>query len=407
MKKTFLSTMAFALCVGAVITSCSKDEVEPAGMQGNNNSTTEVGPSQQQQATGIPSDELAAQSMPGEISGLTDENSNTAMSNPSYYFTDENGYTVLNFDMTGIQSGSSAWLNLQGTAAGEKQNVWVTIDGTPKGIDVYNTSEGQGSRKMLADVVFLVDDSGSMYEEADAIARDIVAWSKALTQSGLDVQFGCVGYGDNYPAIDGAVNITTSDKLSDFLNRDGSYGTYRTQGYAGDDATALKEAVVNYNHQGWDECGMAALRFAKDQFKYRPGSNRVYINFTDEPNQPSGDANYSVEKLKDANFWTSANGTIHSVFSEDTTYGYWSELYSERPWLMSDYTGGTKIFTDASFQSVTLESLPVSGALQNSYKIRISNVNALKDGKPHEVKIIVYANSGAIIAVKTLYVVFA
>ena len=28
--------------------------------------------------------------------------------------------------------------------------------------------------------------------------------------------------------------------------------------------------------------------------------------------------------------------TVHTVFSEDTTYGYWQDLYNERPWKMSE-----------------------------------------------------------------------
>lgn len=399
MKKTVLSMMALAFCAGTVLTSCEGNEVEPTDLTKGSGVDNPVF-----EATGIPSDDIADQTTPDVVRDLDDDDSNTPIPNPSTNLVVENGYVTLNIDMTGIKAKNNTWLVLAGTGTGSNQNVWVTVDGKAKGVDVYNTSEGQGSRKMLADVVFLVDDSGSMSEEADAIARDIISWSNTLANSGLDVRFGCVGYGDGSPAIDGAINVTTSEELSNFLNR--STGTYRTNGYAGDDADALRAAVSSYNHTGYNECGMAALRFANDQFKYRDGSNRVYINFTDEPNQPSNDPDYSVEKLKDANFWTAAHGTIHSVFSADTTFTV-TPLYKERPWLMADYTGGTKIFTDRYFTNVTLDSLPVSGALQNSYKLRITNLDEFKDGKPHEVKIIVYADNGDIIAVKTIYVIFS
>lgn len=58
----------------------------------------------------------------------------------------------------------------------------------------YNNSDNEENRVLAADVVFLVDNSGSMGEEANAIARDIIDWAEKLAASSLDVRFGCVGY---------------------------------------------------------------------------------------------------------------------------------------------------------------------------------------------------------------------
>jgi hypothetical protein len=119
-----------------------------------------------------------------------------------------------------------------------------------------------------------------MDEEAEAIARDITAWAEKLSQS-LDICFGCVGYDGN---LTGAMNITTVEKLKEYL--DYGYGTNRTYHFGGDDAEALAAKAPDYNNS-WNECGVAALHFADDNFNFRPGANRIYVNFTDEPNQPN------------------------------------------------------------------------------------------------------------------------
>ena len=92
----------------------------------------------------------------------------------------ENGVAIASINMTGVwDATNNAWLNLAGTGGsnGRIQNVWVDVDDTPKGIDVYNTADGDGSRTVLADLVFLVDKSGSMSEEANGLAAQIKDWS--------------------------------------------------------------------------------------------------------------------------------------------------------------------------------------------------------------------------------------
>ena len=70
-------------------------------------------------------------------------------------------------------------------------NLFVTEDTTLQGIKL--TSAGSGAT-LMADVVFVVDNTGSMGEEADSIANKIIAFSNFLAASGLNVRVGCVGY---------------------------------------------------------------------------------------------------------------------------------------------------------------------------------------------------------------------
>ena len=74
--------------------------------------------------------------------------------------------------------------------------------------------------------------------------------------------------------------------------------------------------------------------------------------------------------------------------------------------MLSDYTGGTTIFTNASFTGVSLSSLPITGALQNSYIIRFTNVENLFDGQPHKVKITILSPNGTVRAEKEYVISF-
>lgn len=320
----------------------------------------------------------------------------------------EDGVYVASINMTGVWNEDAAeWLKLYGTA-NDDQNVWVSVDGNSKGINVYNTADGEGSRIVAADLVFLVDHSGSMGEEADGLANQVIAWSQKLAQSGLDIRFGCVGYGTGYlsnTSIGGALNLTTADALKAYLDR--YQGTQRTVGFAGTDATTLQSKATSgsYNNGStYNECGMVALRFADDNFSFRNGSNRIYVNFTDEPNQPGGKQAWSVEVLK-TEVWSTLKGTIHTVWSASYSYE-WTTLYQEDPKLMSTYTGGTTMDVNPNFTNATLDDLPVTGAMQNSYIIRFTNINDYMDGKPHVVKVTVVSKDGKVQAEKEFVVVF-
>lgn len=316
----------------------------------------------------------------------------TTIPNIQYTVVEEDGSAVVRIDMTGIQgSGAGDWMYLLGTNE-PGQNVWVEVDGTPKGIKVYNTSDNAGERVLPVDLVFLVDNSGSMSEEADAIARDITSWAQNLAKSSLDIRFGCVGYDG---AITGESDLNRYEVLAEYLNRNS--GVSRTIGF---NNPAMSQYAEAYRTGGGssNECGMAALRFASDRFAWRNSANRIFVNFTDEPNQPNGITKFSVESLKTD--WSTKNGTIHTVFSDGTEY---SQEYN---YLMSRYTGGTVINTNPSFSGVSLNSLPVTGALQNSYVIRFSNIEDLIDGQPHQITITILSADGSIRAVRTFTVIF-
>lgn len=380
MKKFFQFSFAL-LCAALTFTSCLSDGDDTIVLEDGN-------------STGIPSDDLADDNP-------TITSTTTYVPNPSYTVEPFGDDAIVILDMTGIQDVTTYdWIRLIGTGKGG-QNIWVSVDGKPKGITVINNSDDNANKKKVADLVFLVDNSGSMSEEADAIARDIISWSQNLEASNLDIRFGCVGYSEDGD-INGAINLTDASNLSTYLDR--STGTNRTVGFSGTGYTTLSNAASRYYVD--EECGGMALRYADANISFRSGSNRVYVNFTDEPNQPDGMSQYSTEYFNSQSNWGAGQGTVHTVFSADTTRLSWKTLYRERPWRISQYTGGTIIVAPSDFSGVTLEKLPVTGAMQNSYIIRFTNVKEFMDGQRHKVKITILSADGNTRAEKIFYIIF-
>lgn len=310
---------------------------------------------------------------------------------------EENDETVLSMDMAGLRYRSTLeWLRLYGTND-PRQNVWVEIDGVPKAIKVQNTVPEGDVSTVPVDLVFLVDNASSMKEESDAMVAAITDWTSRLKAGSLDVMFGCVGYDGG---ITGAINLTSWDGLDEYLHRPSYTGSNSTFGFAGSEAeiNAFRNNLPKYDTGEGNTCGMAALRFATDLFGFRSGSNRIYVNFTDQPNRPAGHKDFSVESLRTD--WSVADGVIHTVFSGK------SDTAPEPNYLMSDYTDGTVMNVDETFAGVNLADLPVSGALENSYMIRLTNIGKYIDGKPHDVHVTVISADKAILAERTYNVVF-
>lgn len=456
-----MKTMAFAAIVAASVNTCSGIDGgyswdRPGGGESGGNSGGGIWSSGYTAYTivvpGIPSQQQINKNPTPELA----DDGNITIPNFEYSFQSVEGHEVINLTMAGIKDIDGNWLKLTGTAT-DGQNIWVNIDGEPKAISLYNVLDGEATyqenkctcefipelgsdpedpAKPMVDIVFLVDNSESMGEEADAIARDLAVWANKLSQT-LDVRFGCVGYMGSGTtvfvngsptgqiiengAITGAIDLTTADKLGEYLNR--ATGVDRTEGFAGGMAADTKYSTVG-------ECGVAALRYAHDKFSFRTDANRIYINVTDEPTQFSDKANFSSE-------WVKAHkdevGTVYTIFSGPTvgegdarqsslnsadysqdpytTHVNWTNYY-ERPELLSEITGGSVQYASYDWSGgndglpeVKLDdtvSTEVTGALLNMHVISFVNEDPdLRDGKAHTVTIIIQSTDGLSYGQKT------
>lgn len=64
------------------------------------------------------------------------------------------------------------------------------------------------------------------------------------------------------------------------------------------------------------------------------------------------------------------------------------------------------MYVSSDFSGVSLDTLPVTDAMQNSYVIRFTNIDDMMDGMTHTVKITVKTADGTVRAEKTFYIVF-
>ncbi|MGM9687723.1 MAG: PL29 family lyase N-terminal domain-containing protein [Alloprevotella sp.] len=326
--------------------------------------------------------------------GIYDPNTNIPYPGGVILPPDDFGNIIYSMTLSGISDVNGDWLRLYGTDD-VNQNIWIDIDGSPKGILVINLEDNVS--RVKNDIIFSVDNSGSMSEEADALARDILDLSTYLEDNGLDVRFSVVGYDGR---LTGARNFCTASELSSYLNANGT-GVNRTFHFGGSDASSLSSAASAYNN-GYNECGAAAIQYANANFNFRNGSNRIYINFTDEPNQPNGKSAWSVNFFNSEQNWPAQYGTIHSVYSDTNTQYVQTEGYREYPWRMSEYTGGTKMFTSSSFTGVSLKDIPVMDAITHSYTIKFIIPLSYLDGQPHTVVIKVVTPDGTTRGILTL-----
>lgn len=237
------------------------------------------------------------------------------------------------------------------------QNIFVAEDNVLKGMKISPAGTG-GS--LLADVVFTVDNSGSMGQEADSVAVKIIAFVDFLQSRGLDLRVGVVGYDGE---VTGAVNLTTGPLLSAYLTRAGRTGTSRTMGFSGGDSARFATIANTFASGVGGENGIVGIWFADSLFAWRGTAQRVYVNFTDEPTQPNNLVYWSTEGL--CARWTPAKGTIHTVYSADTLRT-WTRLTAERPWALSQCAGGTAKFIPTNAAGLDLTTLPVTGALASS-----------------------------------------
>ncbi|NNG26671.1 MAG: VWA domain-containing protein, partial [Ignavibacteriaceae bacterium] len=229
----------------------------------------------------------------------------------------------------------------------QNSNIFVDEDGKVMGLKVTKVSSGN---ILKADIVFVVDNSGSMGQESDSVAASIIEFANFLQASGLDAKFGIVGYSSG---IRGAINFTDAQSISAYLNRNS--GTSRTRGFAGTDSASLDTRASTFGSTP-GENGVLAAIFADSVFNWRSDAQRVFINFTDEPTQSDG------------SMWNNAMGcnllggkaTVHTVFSQDSTYWNWTST-DERPWYLSLCSGGTNMFIPTNAAGLDLKNLPVAG----------------------------------------------
>lgn len=328
---------------------------------------------------------------------------------------ESNGEMIAELYMPGLNcpGDDDRWLYLVGTGGknGMEQNVWVSVDGTPKGCVALNNANGEVKKPIPFDFVFLVDNSGNMNVVGDIIARDFTSWATELKGYNLDVKYGSVGYGrlENAGAevgVNGAKDVCDNTDFNSYLARENRTGVMRTKGYLGTESALKTISAEKYSNCS-GVCPVEALKFADEALSFRRSACRVYLNFLDEANQPSGNFLWSVESVKDAHVWRAYQGTVHTVYNGLRNFLEESLTY-EYPWKLSTYTGGTsELDFDRTMGNVYLNQLAVTKVMRFSYVLRFRVLQSYMDDKAHDVRITVRSANGEVLADKNFYVTFS
>lgn len=137
------------------------------------------------------------------------------------------------------------------------------------------TPPGQGINRRLADIVFVVDNSGSMGFEQDDVVQNIEDFVDELRSRGVNSALGLTRYGQG----------ATGD-----LGQTSGGPIFENQGNLTTDDQFFKNNILARNiTSGGTEPGYFATEQSVDNFTFRSGADKVFVVATDEtPAQRTG-----------------------------------------------------------------------------------------------------------------------
>lgn len=229
------------------------------------------------------------------------------------------------------------------------ENFIVLEDGVvQEDVDVIAPSEGDGTR--LADIVFIMDNSGSLGEEQQAVEDNIVDFIGQLQDEGIDAAFGLTRYGaqqnDGSPVLEEAGSVTTDSEY--FVNN------------------VLPRNVLDGSY----EPGYLAIRDSANGFSFRPGTQPVFIIITDEtPNQ-------GLATVSDAQAALETIGATLFAVTMQSLYGDFEPLVDDPSEQLNNINGSFDIILNA-----------IVDDLSSTYRVNYLTSNDTMDQTLREVEI--------------------
>jgi lysophospholipase L1-like esterase len=211
----------------------------------------------------------------------------------------------------------------------------------------------------LADIVFLIDDSGSMDNEIADVRRNVSAFAQTLGGSGVDFRLGLVRFG-------------TSGGPNPYVYNDGNLTA---------DVNQFISFVDTLTASGSYEPGFQALRMAVASFNFRPGAQKVFLLITDED---SDDRN----KQATIDLLLANSVTVHTAVdcNAGTSRADYCDASSVR-----GATGGLQFAIAGPYNQV-LDAISIRTA--STYVVRYRSSNPLFDGARRNVQCSVTTPAG-------------
>lgn len=151
-------------------------------------------------------------------------------------------------------------------------NLLLFEDGKAQGFAMIKETEA----RIGADIVFLVDVTGSMYSEIQGVKNSMTAFLNDLAAAGIDVKVGIVPYGDYVPA---------DPDTTDEIGFDPPYLGLVDPTTA---ASYTQDLDIGWGADG-PENAYGAIMFAWNNMSWRPRSQRIFIMLTDAFSHYTGD----------------------------------------------------------------------------------------------------------------------
>jgi hypothetical protein len=136
----------------------------------------------------------------------------------------------------------------------------------------------QGNSRIV-DILFVIDVSRSMVNEAEAVKKTVSAFGDKFEQNRIDFRIALLPYGGNF-------SYSTPE------------GTVLHNGIFHDTATAFMNDVNQMKFDGGTECSYNAMEKALYGYQWRPVTQKLLFLITDEPHDTS--CVYSEKKILDA-----------------------------------------------------------------------------------------------------------
>jgi len=152
---------------------------------------------------------------------------------------------------------------------------------------------GPDDQNPKADIVFLVDTSGSMASRLNVIYTNMLLFAEALEIAGVDFQLGLILFGqasnDGAPQVIGEGLTPEKAQFGEWI-----------------------EPLNNWTDWGGNEPGFGAIRLAIQTYFFRPNAYRVFILVSDEDSD-------DLDKTNTIDSILSNNVVVHTAV--DCTYG--------------------------------------------------------------------------------------
>ncbi|MCH8272083.1 MAG: choice-of-anchor J domain-containing protein, partial [Candidatus Marinimicrobia bacterium] len=219
--------------------------------------------------------------------------------------------------------------------------------------NVVPPQSGGGTR--IADIVFIMDNSGSMSDEQAAIRNNVIDFVDNLSASGINFALGLTRYG----------------------GESGGIPIFEDNGVLTTDPVYFKDNVwLRNNISGGSEPGYLAMVRSASNFSFRPGAQRIFIIITDEtPDQGGATLSEAINALQDGSI------TLFALIESD-------EIDEFEP--ITDATNGKIFDIFSNFDEILTF---IVAQVSNTYVVSYYSSDPFKNGVNRLVEVVVNYNS--------------